>query len=121
MMLQILGLVLVAAYFALILTLLKKRKFILTYSLLWLFAGVVMLVIAIFPQLLGIVAGFLGFEVASNGLFALCILLIIMILVSITAAITAFSGRIRRLVQTQALLEKRVRELEAKLNDGGDK
>ena len=113
--LRIFALVLITIYFVVILRLLKKKKFALKYSLLWFLAGILMLIIVIWPNVLVWGAELLGIEVASNGLFAICILLEIMIMISITSVISDFANRMTRMVQNMALMEKRIRILEEKL------
>jgi len=63
---------------------------------------------------LTVIAGLLGFELASNALFSLLLGFVIVILLSLTAIVSRQSERIKTLVQTTALLEKRIRELEEK-------
>ena len=117
--LRIFALVLITIYFVVILRLLKKKKFALKYSLLWFLAGILMLIVVIWPNVLVWGAGLLGFEVASNGLFAICILLEIMIMISITSVISDFANRMTSMVQNMALMEKRIRILEEKLERKG--
>ena len=113
--LRIFALVLIAIYFVVIVRLLKKKKFALKYSLLWFLAGILMLIVVIWPGVLVWGAGLLGIEVASNGLFAMCILLEIMIMISITSVISDFANRMTSMIQTMALMEKRIRMLEEQL------
>lgn len=103
---------LVVVYFIVIFYLLKHGKFALSYSLLWLFSGFVMALFVIFPNLLEYMAKCLGIEVASNGLFAMSIFLIIIILASITAIVSKLSWDLRKMVQNYAIMEKRLRCLE---------
>ena len=117
--LRIFALVLITIYFVVILRLLKKKKFALKYSLLWFLAGILMLIVVIWPNVLVWGAGLLGFEVASNGLFAICILLEIMIMISITSVISDFANRMKSMVQNMALMEKRIRILEEELERKG--
>ena len=112
--LRIFALILVILYLISILVLVKKNRLLLRYSLLWFFAGLVMLVIVIWPGLLFWAAGLLNIEVPANGLFGICILLGIILMISFTVVISDFSGKIKTLVQNQALLEERIRELEGK-------
>ena len=78
-----------------------------------------MLIVVIWLDVLVWGAGLLGFEVASNGLFAICILLEIMIMISITSVISDFANRMTSMVQNMALMEKRIRILEEELERKG--
>ena len=113
--LRIFALVLITIYFVVILSLLKRKKFALKYSLLWFLAGILMLIIVIWPNILVWGANLLGIEVASNGLFGICILLEIMIMISITSVISDLANRMKSMVQNMALMERRIRLLEEKL------
>lgn len=99
-------------YFFAVYKLLKKKKLALKYSLLWLFVGAVMLVLVIFPDLLLIVCGLFGIAEEMNGLFTFAIGFILMLLMSLSVIVSKQSERIKNLVQDNALLEKRIRELE---------
>lgn len=110
--LRIFALLVIAIYFYVIFRFLKKKKIALKYTLLWLFSGLLMLVLVLFPQILIFVAKLLAIEVASNGLFGMCIFLIILILISLTIAISDLGEKEKRLVQNAALLDERIRYLE---------
>lgn len=108
-------------YFVLILLLLKKREISLKYTLLWLFAGVCMGILVIWPESLTIIIGIIGIQGSMNGLFILAIAFVIAILMSITSIVSKQSEKIRSLTQTIAMLEKKVREQEAMLQEHKDK
>ena len=110
--LQIVMLLAVAVYFILLYLLLKKRSLHLKYTLLWIFSGVLMLALAVFPHLLDWFAALIGIYEPTNALFSLIFFCIIIILMSLTAIVSKQNERIKRLAQAVALLEKRVRELE---------
>lgn len=115
-----LRIVLIAAiliYFVVILKFLKDKALTLKYSLLWMFCGVVMLVMVVFPKLLYFLSNLVGIASPMNGLFAFCIAFIIMILMSITSIVSRQNRKLRTLIQESAILEKRIRELEEKMED----
>ena len=100
-------------YFVLTLLLLKKREISLKYTLLWLFAGVCMGILVIWPELITIIIGMIGIESSMNGLFILAITFVIIILMSLTSIVTKQNEKIRLLTQTIGMMEKRIREQEA--------
>lgn len=112
MMLRYSLLAVISMYLVLIFYLMKQNRFSFRYGMLWLFSGFVMLVFTLFPELLMSLTRFLGIKVASNGLFAICIFLIIMMLVYMTVIVTDIMLRIKKLAQKSAIMEKRLRELE---------
>ena len=71
-----------------------------------------MLIFAIFPDLLICFTGFLGIKVASNGIFAMSIFLMIVMLVFLTVVVTELTIRIRKMAQKTAIMEKRLRDME---------
>lgn len=103
----------VASYFVLILLFLKRKEISLKYTLLWIFAGLFMGIMIIWPQLLRIIVTIIGIESNMNGLFSMGMMFIIAILMSITSIVSKQSDKIRSLTQTIAMLEKRIRELES--------
>ena len=55
----------------------------------------------------------------TNGLFALLLLLLMIIDMSITAIVSKMNDRMRKLVQQCAMYEERIRKLEESLLDKG--
>lgn len=107
-------LIAIIIYFLIILILLKNRSLSLKYTLLWLLAGMVMLFSVIFPDVLFSVTRFFGIVSNMNGLYIVCIGFIIMILMALTSIVSKQTGKIKRLTQEIAILEKKVREIESK-------
>lgn len=126
---QIFLIVALVIYFVSLYKLLKERYLELKYTLIWIFAGLLMLVMAIFPKLLDKIAMFFGIYSSVNALFALAIFFILLILMSLTAIASKLNDRTKKLVQQSALLEKRIKEFEnmqynedvESKNDDGDK
>lgn len=104
----------VVMYFIILIILLKRKRLALKYSLLWIFSGILFLIAVAFPELLVVLTSLVGIEVPTNGLFAISILFLILILMSITVIVSETSARIKTLVQKISLMEKRIRELENK-------
>lgn len=105
----------VCCYFILILIFLKKRALELKYTLLWLLAGVIMGIVVLFPKVLLRIIKILGITSPMNGLFVLCIGFIIIILMALTSIVSKQTMKIRALIQENAMLEKRIRELEKEI------
>lgn len=99
-------------YFLCILHLLKKRKLTLKYSLMWIFSGIVIFLIILFPSIFNMLMSKIGIVNASNGLFAICIFLFLIILLMLTSIISGMNNKIKTLIQMEGINEKRIRELE---------
>lgn len=115
-----LRIVLIAAvicYFIIILYFLKQRALNLKYTLLWLLAGAVMGILVIVPELLTAIIHVFGIQDNMNGLFIFCIGFIIMILLSLTSIASRQNRKIRTLTQELAILDKRLREVEASMKE----
>ncbi|MBR3834684.1 MAG: DUF2304 domain-containing protein [Lachnospiraceae bacterium] len=108
-------------YILLIIYLMKKGRMSLKYSLVWFLAGLVLLVCGVFPQIVGFFTDLLGIYSEVNGVFFVGVCFILLIILSLTSIVSGLSERIRTLVQTQAMLEKRVRELEDKISSLSEK
>lgn len=115
--LRVMLIIAVCFYFILILYFLKKRALELKYTLLWLLAGVIMGLVVVFPKFLFRFTKLLGIVSNMNGLFVLCIGFIIIILMALTSIVSKQTMKIRALIQENAMLEKRVRELEDEVNN----
>lgn len=102
----------IACYFLLIIYFLRKKALNLKYSLLWIIAGLLMLIVIIIPNLIYSISQILGFASPVNTVFVIILFFMIVILMSLTSIVSKQNERNRRLTQITALLEKRVRELE---------
>lgn len=115
----------VICYFVVILYFLKQRALNLKYTLLWLVAGFVMGILVAIPELLVAIIRLFGIQDNMNGLFIFMIGFIILILLSLTSIASRQNGKLRKLTQELAILDKRVRELEQNpaaqtVGDGGE-
>lgn len=107
----------VICYFVIILFYLKKKMLELKYTLLWLVAGIVMGIMVFFPELLVVFVRLLGIESNMNGLYILCFAFIIAILMSLTSIVSRQSMKIKVLIQEISMMDKRIRELENKIDE----
>ena len=104
----------VLMYFILLVILLKKKRLLLKYSLLWMFAGLIMLIMIIFPGMLDRISAILGIYSPVNALFAMILFCIIILLVSLTAIVSSQNEKIKRLIQREAILDEEIRTLKDK-------
>ncbi|MCI9124648.1 MAG: DUF2304 domain-containing protein [Eubacterium sp.] len=116
----LLGIV-VVLYFYLVIHFVKKKTLALKYTLLWIFAGFAMGVLVVFPQGLELFVRAVGIETPTYGLFLTGIFFSLLISMSLTAIVSRQTERIKDLAQANAILEKRVRELESNVQSGDKK
>ena len=112
---RIILLVCVLIYLLVILALMRRGRMSLKYSLIWFLSGVILLICVIFPQVIRFFTRLMGIYSDTNAVFFIGVCFLILIVLSLTSIASGQSERIRTLVQTQAILEKRVRDLEEKV------
>ena len=96
--------------------LMKKGKLEVKYSIIWLAFSLCMILFACFPYTVLILNDIAGVIDPVNFIFFTQIIFILLILLSVSAVISGFSKKIKQLAQANAILEKRVRELEEKMD-----
>ena len=104
--------VVIIIYLITVIFLIRKNHFRIKYSLLWLFSGLMMLLLDFFPQILYHFTKICGIELPINGLFSIALFCVILINMSLTGALSKISENNKSLTQKLGVLEKRVRELE---------
>ena len=73
------------------------------------------MVFAVFPYVVLVLTDLLGMAVPINVVFILVIAFMLLLLLSLSSIVSGFAEKIKRLAQENALLEERVRGLEARL------
>ena len=95
-----------------IFTFLKRGLMSVKYSLLWLLLAVALVIAAAFPYVVYVLRDLLDIEMPVNLVFLLMFCFVLVVLLSLSIAISQLADKCKRLTQTNALLEKRVRDLE---------
>ncbi len=101
---------------AIIFTMLKKNLLSVKYSLLWLFFAAVLILFAAVPYVVFVLRDILNIEIPVNLVFVLLFCFVLLVLLSVSVAISQLAEKTKRMAQSNALLEKRVRELEQMLD-----
>jgi hypothetical protein len=96
-----------------VLELVRRRALMERYALLWLFSSLVILVLAIWDNALTLLARQIGIVSGPNALFMVAIGFILLLLLHFSAAMSRLSDQSKVLAQRQAILERRLRELES--------
>lgn len=97
-----------------IISLIRKNRLDLKYALSWLIVAFFVLLIDCFPILMESLAEILGIASPINMMFFIGFLFSLMIILTLTVAVSIAAGGVKRLTQKVALLEKRIVELENK-------
>ena len=114
--LQIILLVGAVIYLLLIFRLLKIGKLSIKFSLLWLASGAVLVLFAVCPYVVYVLRDILEIQMPSNLVFLLLFCFVLLVLLSLSIGVSQLADKCKRLTQENAILEKRVRDLEKKLS-----
>jgi hypothetical protein len=91
---------------------LRRRRLRERHAVWWLVAGIVALVISVFPPLLSGVARFLGVQEPLNLAFFASIVVIFLVCVQFSAELTDLEDKVRRLAEESAMTDLRLHDLE---------
>jgi len=108
--LQILIIAALAIALVFIILQIRNRKLDLKYSLTWFFLILALLILTIFPQILTFFSNLVGFGSQMNMLFVSGFLLTLLIIFTLTRAVSKLMDQVRTLTQKVALLERELRE-----------
>ena len=112
---QVIGVVMIILALVLIVELVRRRRLRTGYSLLWIFIGLVVLVLAVSTGLVEQLTELLGVRSPGSMLFAAGILFTLLLLLEHSLALSTLWHDNKCLTQEVALLEWRIRRLEASL------
>jgi hypothetical protein len=115
---QILSIVVTAALFGLVFELVRRRRLMERYALLWLFSTAVLLALAVWKNLLEQVAAAIGIFYAPSALFAVAFAFVLAMLLHFSLVISRLADQNKLLAQRVGLLQQRVLHLEDQLDAG---
>jgi hypothetical protein len=109
---QIFAVAILLALIVLVIELIRRRKLMERYAILWLTACVVLLVLAISKTGLERLASVVGIAYPPSAVFAAAFAFVTVLLLHFSTAMSRLTDQIKILAQRQALLEERLREAE---------
>ncbi len=104
----------------LIIELVRRRKLREEYSWLWLSLSVVMLILALWPNLLDFITGLIGAVVSTSTLFFFALVFMIFINIQFSVEISTLSDQVKNLAQQLAILDSSVEEMATQHEGQGD-
>ena len=110
---QLLAIVASGLLLLMVLELVRRRRLMERYALLWLLSGVVLLILSTFRGLLEDAAQLIGVEYPPSALFFIAFAFVLLLLLHFSVAVSRLADQSKVLAQRLAILEKRVREVEA--------
>lgn len=99
----------------------KKRMLELRYSLLWLFAGAILFLLACFPGIVDTLSRLLHIQESVNTIFLLTVFFLILIILSLTGALSGKTVSMNILAQELGLLKMKVENLSSKKEESEEK
>jgi hypothetical protein len=109
---QLVTIVGAAALLLTVLEMVRRRRLLERYALLWLLSGAVLLALAIWSGALSRISHAIGVIYPPNALFFVAIGFILLLLLHFSAAVSRLSNQTETLAQRQALNEERLRRQE---------
>ena len=100
--------------------LVRRKRLLERYALLWLFSGLVLLLLAAWQNLLEGVARAIGIFYAPSALFVIAFGFVLLLLLHFSLAVSRLADQSKVLAQRLALLEERQREPHAAPDRSGD-
>ena len=109
----ILGIASAALVLVVVIELLRRGRLRERHAAWWLVAGILALIIGIFPATLEWAARLVGVEVPTNLVFFVSIAILFLVCLQHSAELTRLESKTRKLAETEALLALRIERLEA--------
>ena len=110
---QILAIVASAGMLLVILEMVRQRRLLERYALLWLFSALVLLALAIWRDFLETIANTIGIVYPPNALFVIAFGFVLVLLLHFSIAVSRLADQSKVLAQRVALLEERQHRGEA--------
>lgn len=107
-----------AALFTLVVVIemLRRRRLRERHAVWWVIAGLLALMVGVFPRVLDWAAALVGINVPTNLVFFVSIAVLFLVCIQTSAELTGVESQTRTLVEMSALQDLRIRDLEARLN-----
>lgn len=111
--LQIVSILVSAGLFLLVFELVRRRRLMERYALLWLFAATILLGLSVWSSLLNQISDALGVRYGPSTLFAVALGFIVMLMLHFSLVISRLTDQNKVLAQRVAILQGQVDELAA--------
>jgi hypothetical protein len=115
---RIAAVIVTAVMLGVVLELVRRRRLVERYALLWMTVALVLLVLAIWNQLLGVASNAIGIEVPANALFLAAFAVAFLLLLHFSVITTRLSEETKILAQEVARLDAEARAARAAAVNG---
>ncbi|MDR6904640.1 hypothetical protein J2X63_000326 [Agromyces sp. 3263] len=100
-----------------VIEMLRRRRLRERHAVWWLIAGVLALIIGVFPQVLVWAAGVVGIEIPTNLIFFLSLFILFLVNIQHSAELTRLEDKVRVLAEESALHALRIDQLEERVQN----
>lgn len=90
----------------------RRGKLQLSYSIFWIVSGILLIIILLIPNCISNITNLLGFEVTSNMIFFITIVMAFYLILQLMTELSKETKRNVSLIQEISILNKKVEELE---------
>lgn len=90
----------------------RKGKLQLAYSIFWIISGIVLIIILLIPNCISNITNLLGFEVASNMIFFITIVMAFYLILQLMTELSKETKRNVSLIQEISILKKKISDIE---------
>jgi hypothetical protein len=108
---RVIAIVISSGLLLLILELVRRKRLMERYALLWLFSSLLLLVLSVWSGLLNGLASTLGVSYPPSALFAVAFMVVLVLLVHFSLAVSRLSDQNKMLAQRLGILQQRVERL----------
>ena len=112
----IIGVLAALATLGVVIEMLRRRRLRERHAMWWVVAGVLALIISVFPNTLIWAAARFGVDVPTNLVFFVSIAVLFLVCIQHSAELTDLESKTRTLVEMSALQDLRLRELESRVD-----
>lgn len=99
-------------FFAFIVNMVRTKKLELKYALTWLLTSFSFVILTVFPEVLYFITGLMHVELAVNALYLCIIFLLLLIVFSLSVAVSRQALRIKTLIQEIGLIKEMLQRRE---------
>jgi hypothetical protein len=117
---QLVAIVATVILFLIVLELVRRRRLLERYALVWLGSAVILFALAIWGGLLNTIADAIGIFYPPTALFVIAFGFILMLLLHFSTAVSRLTDQTKVLAQRLALMEQRQHDMEKRLEESGD-
>lgn len=93
----------------------RKGKLQLSYSIFWILGGITLIIILLIPNCISNITNLLGFEIASNMIFFITIVMAFYLILQLMTELSKESKRNISLIQEISILKKKITDIEKEI------